>query len=86
MPLAGGVDYSAMTGTFSTIGGTTHQRTLTNLGNGQLYRFYVRCEDGQSNSNQEDFLISFSIGSPDGDAGHVDFPWELFLPTIIGKK
>jgi len=71
---AGGVDYSAMTDTFSATGGTTHQHTLSNLGTGQLYRFYVRCEDKQyNNSNQEDFLISFSIGIPnDGDGDSID--------------
>lgn len=58
---SGGVVYSAMTNIFSSTGGTSHQHYLTNLSDGHQYSFYVKCEDSQDNSNQEDFLISFNI-------------------------
>lgn len=63
---SGGVDYSAMTNTFSFTDDTSHQHNLTNLSDGRQYNFYVKCEDSQHNSNQEDFLISFNIASSDG--------------------
>ncbi len=62
----GGGDYQAMNNTFSTTGTTTHQHSLSNLVDGRRYNFYVRCQDNQSNSNQEDFLINFSIARPGG--------------------
>lgn len=73
---SGGVSYSAMTNIFSTTGGSVHRHTLNNLTDGH-YSFYVRCEDGQNNSNQEDYLISFSIARAPGATGPVIAP--IFL-------
>ena len=66
-----GVAFSAMINTFSVTGGTIHQQNLNNLKNGQAYDFYVRCKDGQNNSNQEDYYISFSIGKSGGETGTI---------------
>ena len=66
-----GVAFSAMTNTFSTTGGTIHQHNLNNLKNEQVYDFYIRCKDGQNNSNQEDYYISFSVGKAVGQTGNI---------------
>lgn len=74
-----GIDYDAMTNTFSFTDGTNHQHNLTNLSEGSQYSFYVRCEDSQNNSNQEDFLISFNIASSSGVEATATIPPILFL-------
>lgn len=66
-----GVAFSAMTNTFSATGGTIHQHNLNNLKNEQAYDFYIRCKDGQNNSNQEDYYISFSVGKAVGQTGNI---------------
>ncbi len=78
-----GVDYQAMANTFSTTGSTTHQQRLSNLVDGHWYDFYVRCQDNQGNSNQEDFLINFSIARPNGIPNTAIVPSFLIL---LGDK
>jgi hypothetical protein len=58
-----GVAYGSMTNTFTTTGTTTHSRVVTGLTNGGNYTFYVRCVDGASNANPDDFAIAFSVAS-----------------------
>jgi hypothetical protein len=58
-----GVSYGSMTNTFTTTGGTSHSRIVTGLANGGSYTFYVRCIDGASNANPDDFAIAFSVAS-----------------------
>ena len=59
-----GVVYSAMAGTFTTTGGTSHATTVGSLADGGSYTFYVRCQDGPGNVNTDDFTIAFSVASP----------------------
>jgi hypothetical protein len=54
-----GVDYASMLFTFSTTGGTFHSTTISGLRPGS-YSFYVRCQDGEGNSNADDYIFSFS--------------------------
>ena len=61
---APGTAYSAMPGTFTTTGGTSHSTTVTGLTNGSSYTYYVRSIDAAGNANTDDFTISFSIASP----------------------
>jgi chitodextrinase len=56
-----GVDYSSMTDTFTTTGGTSHSQTITGLTNGATYNYYVRCQDTAGNANADDYPISFSL-------------------------
>ena len=56
--------YASIATTFATTGGTSHSDTITGLSNGQSYNYYVRCIDGSSNSNTDDYTISFSVASP----------------------
>jgi glucose/arabinose dehydrogenase/PKD repeat protein len=62
-----GVAYSAMTGTFTTTGGTVHATTVAGLANGQSYSYYVRCQDGSNNANPDDFAVAFSVATPPSD-------------------
>jgi glucose/arabinose dehydrogenase len=59
-----GVAYAAMTGTFTTTGGTAHSTTVTGLVNGTGYSFFVRCQDPAGNANTTDFVIGFSVAAP----------------------
>lgn len=56
--------YASIATTFSTTGGTSHSATITGLSNGQSYNYYVRCVDGATNANTDDYTISFSVASP----------------------
>jgi len=58
-----GVAYADMTNTFSTTGGTSHSTLVTGLSDGGSFSYYVRCTDG-TNTNTDDFVISFSVGVP----------------------
>ena len=58
-----GTAYSAMPGTFTTTGGTSHSTTITGLTDGSSYNYYVRSIDASGNANTNDFPISFSIAS-----------------------
>ncbi len=56
-----GVAYASMTGTFSTTGETTHSSSISGLANGYVYKYYVKCQDGESNITASDYKISFSV-------------------------
>ncbi len=59
-----GVAYASMPNAFSTTGGTSHSTTVSGLTNGGSYTYYVRCVDGASNANPDDFSIAFSVANP----------------------
>lgn len=61
--------YASIATTFTTTGGTSHSDIITGLSNGQSYNYYVRCVDGSSNANTDDYTISFSIASPVSSGG-----------------
>ncbi len=63
-----GTAYGSMPNTFSTTGATSHSTQVTGLSGGNTYTFYVRCEDGSSNSNPTDYAISFSVTASDTTA------------------
>jgi hypothetical protein len=64
-----GVAYASMGSTFTTTGGTTHSTSLTGLSSGNTYTRYVRCQDGSSNANTSDYVVTFSVASvPDTTA------------------
>ena len=56
--------YASMSSTFSTTGATSQSTPITGLTNGSSYSYYVRCQDGQLNTNVSDYTISFSIANP----------------------
>jgi hypothetical protein len=56
-----GVDYSSMTSTFTTTGGTSHSESISGLSNNHSYNYFVRCQDESLNSNLDDYVISFSV-------------------------
>lgn len=44
-------------------GGTAHSMQISNLSNGSVYTYYVRCQDANGNANMTDFPISFTVAS-----------------------
>lgn len=58
-----GVDYAAMSGAFTTTGGTSHNVTITGLSNGQSYTRYVKCSDAAGNTNAGDYPVAWSVSS-----------------------
>jgi len=57
-----GTDYDSMTNTFSSTGSSTvHMVTLSGLLDNTSYTFYVRCKDSGNFTNDDDFIISFSL-------------------------
>jgi hypothetical protein len=60
-----GVAYTTMAETFSFTGGITHTQPVTGLVDEQTYTYYIRCQDTASNSNDDDYEISFYIFSSD---------------------
>jgi hypothetical protein len=63
---AAGVAYAALPNAFTTADGTAHAATVAGLINGASYTYFVRCQDGASNANPDDFQISFTVAQPDG--------------------
>lgn len=52
--------YGSMTN-FNTTGTTSHSSPIVGLSNGGSYTYYVKCQDGQSNTNATDYEISFTV-------------------------
>ncbi len=69
-----GIAYASLPSVFSTTGGTSHSVLLTGLANGGSYTRFVRCQDGATNANPNDFAISFSVASPP--------PPDTTVPTV----
>jgi hypothetical protein len=61
-----GVSYGSMTATFATTGSTSQSTPVTGLQDGELYIYYVRCQDSAGNANGDDYVIGFSVGTPGG--------------------
>jgi Bacterial Ig domain/Putative peptidoglycan binding domain len=57
-----GTAYGSMTA-FTTIGSTSHSKSVSGLANGGSYVYYVKCQDGQSNTNATDYTISFTVAA-----------------------
>ena len=56
-----GVAYGKMPGTFSNTGGTAHSTVVTGLMDGGRYSYYIRCQDDAKNTNQDDYVIAFTV-------------------------
>ncbi|HVU06678.1 MAG TPA: peptidoglycan-binding protein [Candidatus Paceibacterota bacterium] len=52
--------YGSMTNTFTTTGGTSHS-TAVSVSSGHPYTYYIRCQDGASNANTDDYTIQFFV-------------------------
>jgi len=70
-----GVAYASQASAFTTTGGVSHNAQLAGLADGSTYTFYVRCRDGASNANTDDYAISFSVAAAaaGGLVGHWQF-------------
>lgn len=55
--------YGAMLNTFTNTGGTSHYTNVSGLTPGASYMYYVRCQDQSGNTNIDDYVLSFSLGS-----------------------
>ncbi len=64
-----GVPYGSMN-TFSSTGGTTHTTLVSGLVDGGSYSYYVRCQDSTGNTNLDDFVITFSVGTAASGSGN----------------
>ncbi|HBI16634.1 MAG TPA: hypothetical protein DDY52_00525 [Candidatus Moranbacteria bacterium] len=53
--------YDNMSATFSTTGETTHYHPINGVDDGKDYKYYVKCKNSDSNVNEGDYQISFSI-------------------------
>jgi len=58
-----GTAYGSMTA-FGTTGSVSHSSSISGLSHGNSYSYYVKCRDGQGNTNVSDYTISFTI-APD---------------------
>jgi hypothetical protein len=56
-----GTAYGSMPNTFSNTGGTTSTTTISGLSSGRLYNYYIRCQDGLSNANTTDTVVTFLV-------------------------
>ena len=54
-----------MVDTFLTINGILHTATISGLVDGNNYIYYIKCADVLGNENTDDFIITFSIASPE---------------------
>jgi len=54
-----GTAYDSMS-LFSMTGGTSHSKEFVGLAEG-VHNYYVKCSDSESNINEDDYLISFTI-------------------------
>ncbi len=61
--MVAGTDFASLPNTFSATGDTLHTTLVTGLVDGQVYDFYVRCEDSVQNTNVDDYLISFPVSA-----------------------
>jgi hypothetical protein len=59
-----GVAYGSLPAVFASTGGTAHSTTVSGLTNGTSYAYYVRCQDGAGNANQNDAAIAFTVANP----------------------
>ena len=66
---AANTPYASMT-TMATTGTDVHIQNVTGLSDGNAYNYYIRCTNGNENTN--DFIISFSIASSDEIRADVD--------------
>jgi hypothetical protein len=41
-----------------------HSTTMSGMGSGSAYSYYIRCSDAMGNADPSDYLVSFSIASP----------------------
>lgn len=57
--------YGQMPVAFSTTDGLAHTVTVEGLTDGSSYSYYIRCADLVGNENADDFIIAFSIDSPE---------------------
>ena len=64
-----GTDFDAMTSNFDSSSTTAHSLAVGSLTNGSSYKYYIRCQDDFSNTNDADFTISFSVSSPVSSGG-----------------
>ncbi len=64
---ASGTNYADMTNELETANGTTHTGSISSLSSGNSYNYYVRCQDLSNNTNDTDYLLSFSIAIPNTD-------------------
>jgi len=55
-----GIDYVAMTGTFTTTGGISHSQAVV-TSRGRSYKYNVKCRDAALNVNTTDYQINFGI-------------------------
>ena len=56
--------YDNMLHSFTNTGTTNHSVLISGLNNGTNYNYYVRCQDYQANTTTGDYIISFSVASP----------------------
>ncbi|OGZ99238.1 MAG: hypothetical protein A3D57_03265 [Candidatus Sungbacteria bacterium RIFCSPHIGHO2_02_FULL_46_12] len=64
-----GISYDSMTNSFSESRVTLHTVNIGAVVSGTTYIFYARCQDLFTNTNTDDFIISFAITTPPGPSG-----------------
>lgn len=64
--------FSSMIITLVNYGGTSHTVNEPSLVGGQTYTYYVRCQDGSGNTNNNDYVISFYVNPTPPSASECD--------------
>lgn len=77
-----GTAYTNMTSAFADVNGTAHSATINGLTSGNSYNYYVRCQDESENSNDTDYLISFSIASAETTEENTDNEKDLNIHNV----
>ena len=76
-----GVQYELMT-LFITTGWMSHSTTVSDLSDGESYKYYIKCQDAAAppNTNADDTLIEFKIsGSSDSDNPSNQSPYKYMV-------
>ncbi|QFR38967.1 hypothetical protein A9Q91_01905 [Candidatus Gracilibacteria bacterium 28_42_T64] len=80
--------YGSMINSFSTTGAQSHTVSVGGLTDGVSYTYYVRCIDGDSNENTNDYIISFSVseaGTPTTSTGLIhNYQFDENTGTVLG--
>ncbi|MCK9378622.1 MAG: fibronectin type III domain-containing protein [Candidatus Moranbacteria bacterium] len=81
-----GTAYADMTELFTTEDGIIHTKDISNLSDGSSYSYYVRCQDLSENANDTDYLISFSVASPQDVEEDTDEEKDLDIHSVKAQS
>lgn len=84
--IASGTSYADMTTALETANGTTHTKNISGLDSGDAYNYHVRCQDVSENTNDTDYLISFSVASVESNDENTDDEKDLNIHSVKAQS